>query len=392
MILPAQPSREPQVTGPQTVPRIWRVLGDKRGDNGQVEMIAGALARQLGWPSDLRYLEMRPEYVKGKPRAGPTLYHLDLAESDALAPPWPDLILTSGHRPCNAALWIKRQSGGKGQIVLVGKPSGWMSHLDLVVASSETLLAPFDNVLQIDMPLMQVDPDRLAAGKAAWQDAFGVVPRPLVAVLIGGPTVPFVFDAEVLRRLRTRIRHVLEAGGTPCLVGSRRTPPGFLQQIVAGMPEGPQFFDWAQSGVGDPYAGLLAHADRFVVTGDSISMQVEVARLGKPLEILPLSTGWLGGLDDLRRRITARMFEPPRVARLMTRLRVFAARGLCRAGLMPQTRHFPRFHRMLVARGLARWAGEDGSAPVPDPVPIDSEADMARILARIDRLMAGQGT
>jgi hypothetical protein len=59
---------------------------------------------------------------------------------------------------------------------------------------------------------------------------------------------------------------------------------------------------------------------------------------------------------------------------------------------MPQTRHFPRFHRMLVARGLARWAGEDGSAPVPDPVPIDSEADMARILARIDRLMAGQGT
>ena len=26
-----------------TGPRIWRVLGDKRGDNGQVEMIAEAL-------------------------------------------------------------------------------------------------------------------------------------------------------------------------------------------------------------------------------------------------------------------------------------------------------------------------------------------------------------
>jgi len=392
MILPAQPSNEPQVTGPRTAPRIWRVLGDKRGDNGQVEMIAVALARQRGWASELQHVEMKPEFVKGKPRAGPTLYHLDLARSDALEPPWPDLILTSGHRPGNAALWIKRQSGDKARIVLVGKPSGWMSQLDLVVASAETLLAPFDNVLQIDLPLMQVDPDRLAAGKAAWQGVFEAVPRPLVAVLIGGPTVPFVFDAEVKQRLRARIRQVLEAGGTPCLVGSRRTPPGFLQQLVEGIPAGSQIFDWAQSGAGDAYAGLLAHGDRFVVTGDSISMQVEVARLGKPLEIVALSTGWLGGLDDLRRRITARMFEPPRDARLTTRIRVAVARGLCRMGLLPQTRHFPRFHRMLVTRGLARWAGDEGSAPVPTPAPIDSAADMARILARIDRLMAGQVT
>jgi hypothetical protein len=29
---------------------------------------------------------------------------------------------------------------------------------------------------------------------------------------------------------------------------------------------------------------------------------------------------------------------------------------------------------------------------VPTAAPIDSEADMARILARIDRLMAGQGS
>jgi mitochondrial fission protein ELM1 len=380
------------VTDPTTVPRIWRVLGDKRGDNGQVEMIADALARQRGWPSDLRHLEMRPDYVKGKPRSGPTLYHLDPARSDALEPPWPDLILTSGHRPGNAALWIKRQSGGRSRIVMVGKPSGWMAHLDLVVASAETLLAPFDNVLQIDLPLMQVDPDRLAAGRAAWRETFDSVPRPLVAVLIGGPTVPFAFDAEVIRRLRARVARVLEADGTPCLVGSRRTPPGFLQQVAEGLPEGPQLFDWAHSGAGDPYAGLLAHADRFVVTGDSISMQVEVARLGKLLEILPLSTGWLGGLDDLRRRLTARLFAPPHDVRLITRARVALARGLCHAGLTPQTRHFPRFHRMLVERGLAGWVGADASVAMSDPAPIGGEADMARILARIDQLMAGQGS
>lgn len=363
----------------RTVPRIWRVLGDKRGDNGQVEMIADALARHRGWPSELRHLEMRPEYVRGKPRVGATLYHLDPARSDTLAPPWPDLILTSGHRPANAALWIKRQSGGRSRIVLVGKPSGGLAHFDLVIASAETLLAPFDNVLRIDLPLMRVDADRLAAGRAAWQAEFEGLPRPLVAVLIGGPTVPFVYDADLVTRLRARIGQVLDAGGTPWLVGSRRTPRGFMQRLADGLPDRVRVYDWAESGAGNPYTGLLAHADRVVVTGDSISMQVEVARLGRPLEIVPLPTGWPGGLDDLRRRLTAWLYGGPRDSR-----KAAVARSLCRLGLVPQTRHFPRFHRMLVDRGMARWLGDDGATPAPAPV--DTEADMARILARIDAL------
>lgn len=362
------------------IPRIWRVLGDKRGDNGQVEMIAEALAQHRGWPSELRNLEMRSDYVRGKPRVGPTLYHLDRTRSDALAPPWPDLVLTSGHRPANAALWIKRQSGGHARIVLVGKPSGWMAHFDLVIASAETLLAPYDNVLRIDLPLMRIDPDRLEAGREAWQGGLDALPRPLVAFLVGGPTVPFVYDADVARRLRARMRRVLDEGGTPYLVGSRRTPPGFLRQVADGLPERVRVHDWAESDSENPYTGLLAHADRFVVTGDSISMQVEVARLGKPLEILPLSTGPLGGLDDMRRRLTARLFDAPCDGRTAA-----VARGLYRLGLVPQTRHFPRFHQMLVDRDLARWAGDETT---PRAAPPDTRADMDRILARIDALVA----
>ena len=49
---------------PEPTPRTWLVLGDKRGDNGQVLMIAKA----LGWPCEHRNLRMLPPYVKGKPR------------------------------------------------------------------------------------------------------------------------------------------------------------------------------------------------------------------------------------------------------------------------------------------------------------------------------------
>ena len=226
-----------------TSPRIWRVLGDKRGDNAQVEVIADALERARGWPSELRHLEMLPKYVQGKPRVGPTLHHIDQARSDKLEPPWPDLILTRGRRPSNAALWIKAQSGGRTRIVLLGKPAGWLTHymswFDLVITSSETLPAPFDNVMQIDLPLMQVSPDRLAAGRAEWEGTLAPLPRPIVAVLIGGPTSPYVYNAETVASLRARIaRTVLADGGTPWLVGSRRTPPGFLDGCGAALTTG----------------------------------------------------------------------------------------------------------------------------------------------------------
>lgn len=386
------PAGEADLSNERATPRIWRVLGDKRGDNGQVEMIATALREQRGWSSDLRHLEMRPEFVLGKPRVDATLDHLDLARSDALEPPWPDLILTSGRRPANAALWIKARSGGRARIVLVGKPSGWMSHFDLIVTSAETLPAPFDNVLHIGLPLMRVEPDRIAAGQSQWQAVFADLPRPLVAFLIGGPTNPFVYDQTVLRRLRARIGAVLAEGGTPYLVGSRRTPDGFLRDLAAGLRDRLRVYDWAEAGAENPYAGLLALAEHFVVTGDSISMQVEVARLGKSLEILPLPTGRFGGIDHARRRVAAWLFHPPRDAGLAETVRIALARGLYRLRLMPQTRHFSGFHQMLVDRGLAQWFAEAGSARPPhgpDPVAVEIDADMARILGRIDRLLAG---
>lgn len=382
------------MTPRETSPRIWRVLGDKKGDNSQVDVIAEALEQTRGWTSELRHLEMLPEYVKGKPRVAPTLHHIDRARSDPLEPPWPDLILTRGRRPSNVALWIKQQSGGRTRIVLLGKPAGWLSHymsqFDLVITSSETLPPPFDNVMQIDLPLMQIGADRLAAGRAEWQDRLAPLPHPLVVFLIGGPTSPYVYNTEAEIRLRKRITQVLAEGGTPYLVGSRRTPPGFLDHLQTGFPDTVRVFDWARPEGENPYTGLLAHGDRFVVTGDSISMQVEVARLGKPLEILPLPFGWLGRLDDARRRLAAWMFQPARDDRPAEAARLAMARGLYHIRLMQQTRHFPRFHQILVDRGLASWAGDaPADTPTDQPIPTASADDVTRILARIDPLLRG---
>ena len=57
-----------------------------------------------GGPPDLDADYRR--YVDGKPWVRPSLHHIDLARSDALEPPWPDLIITVGRRPSMAATGV----------------------------------------------------------------------------------------------------------------------------------------------------------------------------------------------------------------------------------------------------------------------------------------------
>ncbi|MEQ8517302.1 MAG: ELM1/GtrOC1 family putative glycosyltransferase, partial [Chromatocurvus sp.] len=213
-------------------PRTWVMLGDKRGDNGQVETIVEA----LGWPVERKFLQPLSQWVYGKPRFKPTLSHLDPARSDPLEAPWPDLILTSGRRPSMAALWVRRQSGGRSRIVLVGKPSGYLRDFDLIVASSENQLPPFDSVVPTVLPFMQVNQAAVDAAAQAWASRLQSLPRPLVAILVGGETNPFVMDATVAHRLVAEAKRVIADGGTPWITTSRRTTADVVEVLRRDLP------------------------------------------------------------------------------------------------------------------------------------------------------------
>jgi mitochondrial fission protein ELM1 len=357
-------------------PRVWLVLGDKRGDNAQVE----ALADALGWPYERRHIALKEEWVVGKPRVEASLHHIDASRSDALAPPWPDLILTIGRRPSMAALWVKAQNGGGTRVVLVGKPAGRLELFDLVIASAEAQLPPVPSVFKTTLPLMRVAEREVAEAAAAWRPRLDPLPRPLIAFLLGGPTSPFVYDSSWLQRLVLLARQVAAQGGTPYFTTSRRTPPAFVDELERMLPPGTPLFRFAPDAADNPYRALLGTADGFVVTGDSISMMVEVIRLRRPLAILPVPTGWLGGLD-LRRRALARWLFAPGEGTAQ-RARRALGRLLFRSRVVSQTRDFPAFHRMLVARGLAVFAGEpfrEPSGAVPD--------DLADAAARVRQLI-----
>jgi mitochondrial fission protein ELM1 len=354
---------------PASPGRVWLLLGDKPGDNAQIDAVVEA----LGWPCERKVLQWREPYATVKPRFRVTLDHLDPDRSPPLEPPWPEVVLTIGRRPSMAALWVGERSGGRTRLVLFGKPSGMMERFDLVVAGAEVQLPRRPNLLPVRLPLMCPREADIETAVAKWRERLETLPRPLVGLLVGGPTVPFAFDARVGAELCRLAAGIAAAGGTPYVTTSRRTPPGVVEALRRQLPAGAPLFEWAPGSADNPYLALLGLADGFVVTGDSVSMLAEVVRARKPLAILELPLGRFGIIDQARRSLFRRLFHHGGPGG-------FLAAAATRAGLLAATRDFQAFHEMLFDAGLAVRGGEP-LAPPKGAVPDDLPAVVARIKA-----------
>ncbi len=353
-------------------PRLWLLLADKLGDNAQVLTLAAA----AGLPHEVRRLAMKPRWVHGKPPLTPGIDHLDPARSDPLAPPWPDVVLTMGRRLARVALWIRAQSGGRTRLALIGRPRRGLETFDLVVVPPQYRVPEAPRLVRLELPLLQVDRARLEAARRRWQPVMAPLPRPLTAVLVGGATRPFRFGAHEARQLAADLLALRRReGGSLYLTTSRRTGAEAEAALVAALDGQAVIHRFRQGGGDNPYLGLLAHADRFVVTGDSVSMMVEVVRLGRPLAIWPLPRRRdpLTLAEGLWRRLRDPAGPWPALARL-----------LLRHTPVSPPRDLEAFWRYLRARGLAVRFGE----PFRPAPPAAGEADLQRAAAALRRLAA----
>ncbi len=349
-------------------PRIWLVLGDKLGDNAQVE----AIAQALGLPCECKRLKFKARYQHSKPSFRASLYHIDQSASDRLEPPWPDLILTVGRRPSMAALWARRQSGGRARLVLIGRPKRHAEEFDLIISTPQYLIPDRDNVVRLGLPLMRADPVAIRDEAARWKDRLCALPRPLTAVLVGGPTKPFQLNAQIARDFVARVAETLGQEGTLFFSTSRRTPPEVVDALESLLPENAELFRWQAERPDNPYLALLGLADRCVVTGDSTSMMVEALRAGQTLVIYPLPTGD-GGLH----RLITGALGPPKAggpAALITE-------GIYRLGLVGYGRDLTALHEDMIRRGLATPIGEQ-----PPQAPAEIPDDLGIVVERVRAL------
>lgn len=248
-----------------------------------MESQAVGLAEALGLKPEPRRLRAKLPWDWLPGRLWPAPLMGVTTEQGPLGPPWPAVAISCGNvsAPVCAAL---RKRGVKA--VHVQHPKMDPADFDVVVAAvHDGITGP--NVVVTRNALHRATPERLAAARDEWMPRFAHLPRPLVAVLVGGTNGRFRLDGAVAVEVAEKLAGMMERDKVGLYVTpSRRTGEDAKRALADRLvPLGAEVWDMQGE---NPYFGLLACADAIVVTCDSVSMMSEAVASSVPVFILDL--------------------------------------------------------------------------------------------------------
>ncbi|MBY0429158.1 MAG: mitochondrial fission ELM1 family protein [Alphaproteobacteria bacterium] len=207
-------------------------------------------------------------------------------KGDKLSPPWPDMVIATGRQSVLPALHIKQMSGGKTFLVQIQSPAIPASNFDMVIVPEHDKLEG-KNVVSVKGALHRVAPDMLKAEADKWAPQFTNLPRPYVAVLLGGTNGSYRLDPAVMMQLGPQLANLSKQEKVSLLVTPSRRTGDANMVLLSALLHDTSHYIW--DGKGDnPYYGMLGLADAVIVTCDSINMISEACRIGKPVYVVPL--------------------------------------------------------------------------------------------------------
>ncbi|MCA0200647.1 MAG: mitochondrial fission ELM1 family protein [Proteobacteria bacterium] len=270
-------------------PLIWVLTDDRAGNVAQAFGVAEALERAAG--RDFKAVPIRYNPLARLPNAltGASLIGLAPETRMTFGPPWPDVVIAAGRRTAPIARWIKHNAGKPvilAQIMDPG-PRGAEDFDLIAVPRHDGERAPDDasNVMRITGAPHRLTPQRLASAADAWRGRIQSIPKPFIALIVGGATHRKPFPPVLARALAAEVSRFAERqGGAVLLASSRRTGAAGEQAMKAAMTAPHHAFLWSVGG-DNPYFGYLALADAIVVTGDSVSMCSEACATSAPVYI-----------------------------------------------------------------------------------------------------------
>jgi mitochondrial fission protein ELM1 len=206
----------------------------------------------------------------------------------------PALVLSCGARSAAVALWLKARFGcvlvhcmPPGLNVLMGS-----DRFDLLVMPDQegalSTVGAGSNVMRVLGSPHRVSPLLLRQSAAGWNERLSHLPRPAVALLVGGARERlFGGTGMPPARAHALARHVarlvIEQGGSVLASTSRRTGAEATDALGAGLGRALHLlYRWGEPGE-NPYHGYLATADAIIVTADSVAMMSEACATGAPV-------------------------------------------------------------------------------------------------------------
>lgn len=208
------------------------------------------------------------------------------AGGDPIAEPWPDVVISCGRRTAGAALAVRRLAARGGTVPFLAHiqdPRIDPKHFDLlIVPEHDPARGP--NVVTTLGALNPQAPEKLQEAARPWLTETADLPRPLIAVNVGGSNKRYDFSPDAVSRFVEALKRLTASTGGSLLVAcSRRTDDATRTALATGLAGVPGIV-WTGGGE-NPYLAFLHLCDALVVTSDSVNMASEALATGKPVHI-----------------------------------------------------------------------------------------------------------
>jgi mitochondrial fission protein ELM1 len=256
--------------------QLWTLTDGHAGNRRQADALAAALDCDPVTDWSLRprlpWSLFAPRRFAGAGNA------FGSAFAKALEQP-PRLAIGCG-RQAALATRLLRERGGK--VVQILDPRVDPEYWDLVVAPEHDNLQG-SNVIPLLGSLNPVDDAWLLRARDAFT-TFAELPQPRTAVLLGGSSAHARFDRSAFEVLASKLEVSLARdGGSVLVTTSRRTPTDLVAALRHRYVETPGLVWCGGTDGANPYAGVLAWADRIVCSPDSVNMVSEACATTAPV-------------------------------------------------------------------------------------------------------------
>ncbi|GBF27529.1 hypothetical protein MnTg02_02583 [bacterium MnTg02] len=256
----------------------WIITDGKAGMNAQCIGVAEALALDYDLkqvrPTGLRrilspWIQPSPRERIGRP-------------ASQFAPPWPDIAIATGRLAIPYLRAIRKSAGQQTFTIILQDPKTGPRTADLIWVPAHDRLQG-ENVITTMTSPHAFTPARLKSLRQSPPAELAALPRPLIAVLIGGSNTVYKFSGEAIARFAKAIRSMAEMEVSFMITASRRTPQKLINAIDQATRSRPRIL-WNEEG-DNPYPHFLAQADILVVTADSVNMTSEACATGRPVYV-----------------------------------------------------------------------------------------------------------
>ncbi|MDF3047627.1 MAG: hypothetical protein K0R73_745 [Candidatus Midichloriaceae bacterium] len=204
----------------------------------------------------------------------------------------PDIVIGSGRRLARVSSYLKGKYP-KAKFIHILKPDLPLKTFDAIILPyhDKIRLTPLDNkkkIIRVNGAIVNLNNDEIAEAEKEWAHTFAHLPKPKIALLIGGSARGCKMEAKHALELAQQTIDLAKKLNASILVSdSRRTDESLSSLIFEEIRNsGIQHFIYSsKSAEKNPYKGFLVCADYIVVTGDSISMCIESVYMKKPVII-----------------------------------------------------------------------------------------------------------